>query len=55
MIPETLKNQQKLHLYWILEKKLETPSQERAASLRASRAFLLKIAFSSATCKFNAL
>jgi hypothetical protein len=38
-----------------LEKKLETVSQERTAPLRASRAFLLKILFSFATCKFNAL
>jgi hypothetical protein len=37
-----------------LEKKLETLSQKIATSLKASKAFFLKITFSTATCKFNA-
>jgi hypothetical protein len=39
----------------IKEKVKNTFTRERVASLKASRAFLLKITFSFATCKFNAL
>jgi hypothetical protein len=38
-----------------MEKTLESFSQEKVTSLRASMAFLFKITLSSATYKFNAL
>jgi hypothetical protein len=39
-----------------IRKKIKnTFTREKAASLRASRAFLFKITFSFATCKFNPL
>jgi hypothetical protein len=39
----------------IEEKVKNTFTRERATSLKAYRAFLLKTTFSFATCKFNAL